>query len=104
MCPHDWLLIISEGQAGGRIFPHPVSYYMTAVQSMLREIGVPDPETYTSHCFRRGSAVDVLERHGLQAMLRFGRWRSPAAAAPYASLDEQTAVGLALAEASDEDR
>ena len=76
---------------------------MRKVRDIINTLGVRDVATYTSHCFRRGSAVDILERHGLQAMLRFGQWYSPFSAAPYASLDEQAAAGLALAEASDED-
>ena len=52
---------------------------------------------WTSHCFRRGSGLDVLEDRGLKAMLAHGSWSSPNAAAPYASRDEQQAVGLAAA-------
>ena len=103
LCPHDWLSILFEMRPEGRLFPHSVSHYMATIASMLRELGVPQVESYSSHCFRRGSAVDILEKHGLHAMLRFGQWHSPMAAAPYASPDEQAAVGLALAEASDED-
>ena len=103
MCPHDWLAILFEIRPEGRLFPNGASHYMSAIGAILREIGVPQADLYTSHCFRRGSAIDILERHGLQAMLRFGQWHSPLAAAPYASPDEQAAVGLALAEASDEE-
>ena len=103
MCPHDWLLVLFEIHPVGRLFPHSAGSYMSKVQGILKTLGVPDVATYTSHCFRRGSAVDILERHGLQAMLRFRQWSSPFSAASYASLDDQAAVGLALAEASDED-
>ena len=60
---------------------------------------------FTSHCFRRGAGIDVLEAHGLKAMLTFGQWSSPQAAMPYASADEQTAraLGTALADLSEED-
>ena len=101
LCPHDWVRIMCERSPEGRLFQHAAAHYMASVQSLLRDLEVPGAETYTSHCFRRGAAVDVLERHGLQAMLRFGQWRSPGAATPYASQDEQTAIGLAITEASD---
>ena len=103
LCPHDWLLVLFEVHPEGRLFPHSAESYMRKVQDILKTLGTPDVATYTSHCFRRGSAVDILERHGLQAMLRFGQWSSPFSAAPYASLDEQAAAGLAIAEASGED-
>ena len=49
--------------------------------------------------------MDVLEKHGLQAMLHFGQWSSPAAAVPYASWDAQTAqaLGTAMADESEEE-
>ena len=70
---------------------------MGGFTKLLDEIGVQHPERYTSHCFRRGAAVDVLEAHGLKAMLDFGQWHSPQAAEAYASRDEQTAQALAAA-------
>ena len=78
---------------------------MGGVVGLLRDLGVPQLERYTTHCFRRGAGVDVLESHGLQAMLSFGQWRSPQAAEPYASADEQTAraLGHAIADCSDDD-
>ena len=76
---------------------------MGEIRHILRALQIPNSDSFTTHCFRRGSAVDVLESHGLQAMLAFGQWRSPQAATPYATAGEQTAVGLALAEASGDD-
>ena len=89
----------------GLLFPRPCSFYMQGIVSLLRDIGVPDSQAYTSHCFRRGAGVDILEAHGLHAMLRFGQWRSPQSASSYASYDEQTAVALGrlCADLSDDD-
>jgi len=72
---------------------------------ILSGLAVGGAEAYTSHCFRRGAAVDVLEAHGLTAMLSFGQWASPAAASAYATHDEQTAraLGTALLEESEDD-
>ena len=73
--------------------------------SILRALQTPQAERFTSHCFRRGSGVDVLEAHGRKAMLDFGQWSTPSAAEPYATADEQTAhaMGVALADFSDDD-
>ena len=50
-------------------------------------------------------AVDVLEKHGLQAMLACGQWQSPRSAAHYASFDEMDryVLGAMAADASDDD-
>ena len=47
--------------------------------------------------FRRGSGVDILESHGVAAMVAHGEWADPRAARPYASADEQRAVSVAAA-------
>ena len=72
---------------------------------ILRALRVPQAESYTSHCFRRGAGVDVLKAHGLKAMLDFGQWSTPSAAEAYATADEQTAhaMGVALADFSDDE-
>ena len=105
LCSHPWLQIMCENHPHGLLFPRPCSSYMRGVISLLRDIGVPDANDTTSHCFRRGAGVDILESHGLRAMLRFGQWRSPQSASAYASLDEQAATGLGrlCADLSDDD-
>ena len=72
---------------------------MTKLRPLLLETGVPSGELHewTSHAFRRGSGVDMLEERGVQAMLRHGDWSDRQAAQPYASADEQAAVSLASA-------
>jgi hypothetical protein len=67
---------------------------MQQVVGLLRGLQVRDAELHTSHCFRRGAGVDVLETHGLRAMLEHGQWSTPRAAEPYASADEQTAQAM----------
>jgi len=73
---------------------------------LLEHLAVEDHSRFTSHCFRRGAAADVLEEHGLASMLNFGQWSSPGAAMPYASADEQTAraLGNAVLDCSDEEK
>ena len=79
---------------------------MQQVVVLLRGLGVRDADEYTSHCFRLGAGVDVLEAHGLVAMLDFGQWRTPRSAEPYATADDQTAraMGSSLIDFSDDER
>ena len=72
---------------------------MSHLRPCLLEAGVPENQLteWTSHCFRRGSGIDILEAHGVSAMLSHGGWSHPRAAEPYATADEQHAVGLASA-------
>ena len=46
-----------------------------------------------------------MERHGLQAMLSCGQWRSPQNASYYASIDEMDrfVLGSMVADASEDD-
>ena len=72
---------------------------MHRLRPLIQESGVPESELHlwTSHAFRRGSGVDVLESQGVAAMVAHGEWSDPRAAQPYASLEEQRAVSLAAA-------
>ena len=110
------------GRALFTISPRQVS---DRLQSILSTLGVSpaDCVRYTTHCFRRGAGVDVLEAqkvactefsgdrwkerraYGPVAMLHMGEWASSTSAVPYASRDEQIAVSMAMqiAEASDDD-
>ena len=87
--------------------------------------GVPAEEArrYTTHSFRRGAAVDVLEKEeasckllggpgwrqqsvcGVQGMLKMGEWANRQSASHYATLDEQIAASMAfnIADASDDE-
>ena len=82
---------------------------MNRLRPLLVETGISEDtlSAWTSHCFRRGSGIDVLEQHGVSAMVEHGEWADPRSALPYASAEEQRAVSLAAAlgaiEASDDD-
>jgi hypothetical protein len=94
LCPHLWLQVLTKARPSSLLFSKSLDELMTCIRRVLSDLKVPQPETYTSHCFRRGAGVDVLEAQGLQAMLSFSQWSSPQAARPYASADEQTAQAL----------
>ena len=83
----------------GRCFDFTATSLMNKLHAHLLETGVPAAEIHlwTSHCFRRGSGVDMLEDKGIRAMVDHGEWSSARAAEPYASSDEQRAVALAAA-------
>lgn len=105
MCPHDWLAAIWREPGSQPLFTSSVQTLMRSVVRLLEQLHTPNASAFTSHCFRRGAAVDILETQGLQAMLSFGQWSSPVAAAPYASFDEQCAqaLGTALIDVSDDE-
>ena len=104
LCPHAWIQILTESRPSGSLFKELAQSLMRQVVELLRALGVADASVYTSHCFRRGVGVDVLETHRLKAMLEFGHWSTPRSAEPYASADEHTAqaVGCTLVDFSDE--
>ena len=63
---------------------------------------------WTSHVFRRGSAADILQAKGVEAMLKHGGWRSEQSAVNYVSADELATERLraacaAMIELSDDD-
>ena len=70
---------------------------MQRLHPALRATGVADNQLHewTSHCFRRGSGIDMLQDKGVDALLSHGDWSTPRAAEPYASADEQCAAQLA---------
>ena len=73
---------------------------MQRIRPLLVMSGVPASEVgqWTSHCFRRGSGIDVLEHQGINAMVAHRGWASPKSAEPYANADEQRAVTFAAAQ------
>ena len=96
LCPHPWVAYLYKHAPRGKCFNFTASMLMLALRPALLESGIREDELseWTSHCFRRGSGVDVLRQHGVQAMLNHGGWSSAHAAEPYASADEQFAQGL----------
>ena len=106
LCPHDWLEILKASSPTGPLFTSSLSKLMSDFQSLAHACGEQDVHEFSSHCFRRGAAIDVLEEHGLKPMLQFGEWKSPQAAQSYGSADEQfaRAMGSVLADLSDDER
>ena len=109
LCPHPWWALLCELVPSGKCFSFSASALMDKLGPALVASGVAPAElpTWTSHCFRRGSGIDVLEASGVKEMLRHGDWSSARAAEPYATADEQFAVSMASAaqapDMSDED-
>ena len=105
LCVHHWLAVQCSARPEGLLFQRTTNTLMGKFILILVALRVPQAEFFTSHCFRRGAGVDILEAHGLKAMLEFGQWKTPAAAEAYASADEQAAhaMGTALAEFSEEE-
>jgi hypothetical protein len=131
LCWHTWLGALKEQQSSNNFSESQLLFSMSArsvsntLQSLLLECGFTAEEAakYTTHAFRRGAGVDVLEAedlpcsflagrrwhkagaYGLSGMLNMGEWASRASATHYASADEQACAGMAfniLQESDDE--
>ena len=60
-----------------------LDYVNTALRMCLSELGVKEPDSYSTKCFRRGSAQEMLRGEGnLSTVLRAGEWSSRAFAIP----------------------
>ena len=109
LCARFWIAYLHECRNTGLCFNFAASTLMRRLATALQATGVPQQELshWTSHCFRRGSGIDVLNKSGVAEMLKHGQWSSPRAAEPYASRQEQEAALLATAawviDASDDD-
>ena len=130
LCWHLWLAALKEVRAANcsprdLLFPFSASYVTCTLQSLLLECGFSADEAslFTTHSFRRGAGVDVLEAegttcsllagdnwrrvgaYGLPGMLHMGEWAAKGSAAHYATADEQLCAGMTfnILEASDED-
>jgi hypothetical protein len=109
LCAHPWIAALRELQPTGKCFSFSAVQLMTKLKLPLLASGIKEEDLslWTSHCFRRGSGIDVLEDRGVKAMLAHGEWSDPRSASPYASADEQKAVAFAAAQlvlnASDDD-
>ena len=130
LCFHVWLAALKEIRNeldGSRnlLFSFSAQSVSNTLQSLLLECGLAADEAarFTTHCFRRGAGVDVLEAegttcsllagdrwrrlgmYGLPGMLCMGEWSSKASATHYASVDEQSCAGMAfnILEASDDE-
>ena len=77
-----------------------------SLRARLGKLGVPNPELYRLHDFRRGHARDLLRRgRKLYEILQAGDWSSPAFLdyLDRAELEERAMVEAHLDEESDED-
>ena len=107
LCAHHWAglaLELAAGQRRALLFEgYSAARLLRALHALLRELRI-DPSGYTLHSFRRGAAMDVLEKEGLAAMLFAGEWRSAAAFA-YPAREEAEArlLGELTAAVSDGD-
>ena len=91
LCPHLWAIIFEEQDMVSAENMTPVIFtdmLQTAVRASLH-IDKQNPlKSWTSHVFRRGSAIDILQANGVRAMLKHGEWAAETSAHAYATLDE----------------
>ena len=130
LCWHAWLEALWEQRQqqdlhGGRLFTMSPAVVTAKLQELVAETGISETEarTYTTHAFRRGAGVDVLQaeavpchllggpswkseaNYGLTGMMRMGEWASQHSTLNYATLDEQqgSAMGFHILEQSDDE-
>ena len=111
LCPHLWTVAFNEQSITSAEGMTPVVFtemLQAAVQASIPPDTGQPIKSWTSHVFRRGSAVDILQASGVKAMLRHGEWASETSAHAYASLDEIDSEKLrisctALVDISDDD-
>ena len=62
LCAHAWVAILAELVPHGRCFPFTAKRLMARLWPFIASSGEAaiDERQWTSHCFRRGSGVDVL--------------------------------------------
>ena len=89
---------------GTKLSNHGLTVQWHVSKAALRHRGISS-SGWTSHAMRRGLAFDVLEQHGIAAMLQAGDWNSAGAFA-YASREhvEQKLFGQLFAHFSDDHR
>ena len=91
VCPHLWreaFLELGFHSAEGMTGSEFTNKLQQAVGKCLSPDDLGYVRDWTSHVFRRGSAVDILQTKGVAAMMKHGEWGSEAAAHSYATLDE----------------
>jgi len=63
----------------GRLFRYPPTSFRRDLQRAVRDLGLENPESFSSHSFRRGTAQDMsLVGSSLAEILEAGQWRSSA--------------------------
>ena len=82
MCaPHAlqaWLRNKRRAESG-RLFAYPASSFRRDLRAAIGALGIPEPEAYGTHSFRRGTAHELAAaRSPLADILAAGQWRSTA--------------------------
>lgn len=91
LCPHLWAKAFSElniTSAEGMSAAEFTDKLQECVSTVLSKDKVGYIRSWTTHVFRRGGAIDVLEAKGIKAMLEHGEWASERSSYSYARLDE----------------
>ena len=91
LCPHLWSLAFKQLQirsAEGFTLPEFNAMLQRAVENTLSTSVRGDINQWTSHAFRRGSSVDILQSKGVRDMMSHGEWMTESSAQAYATLDE----------------
>lgn len=97
LCLCWWLPVYDEQLAYRPRHEHfTVRSWTQVFRDVLTKVDVGDSDLWTSHDVRRGSAIDIFEEKGFEAMLRAGGWRSLTGSRPYVS--QETVVAGAQAE------
>ena len=112
ICPHLWCEAFAEMKINSAEGMGPTEFASKLQQSasaVLTASKLGQATEWTSHCFRRGSAVDILQAQGVTAMMRHGEWAAEGSAHAYASLDEidterLRAACVSMIDLSDDDR
>ena len=100
ICPHLWLKAFNElgiKSAGSMSLATFTNKLQHAANNSLSSDELGYIRDWTSHAFRRGSAVDILQTRGVAAMMKHGEWGSEAAAQAYATIDEMDTQKLRAA-------
>ena len=103
ICPHIWAKAFAELQlrsAEGMTASEFNNKLQQCCSSCLSARELDYVRDWTSHAFRRGGAVDILQTKGMEEMLQFGEWASVRSASSYATPDEISSQVLRMASAA----
>ena len=112
ICPHLWCEAFTEMNISSAEGMGPTEFTCKLQQcasATLAASKLGQVTDWNSHVFRRGSAVDILQAQGVQAMMKHGVWAAEGSAHAYATLDEidterLRAACVSVIDLSDDDR
>ena len=91
LCPHLWVKVLNEININSAE-KMSLAEFNTKLQESVNTVLPPAMVGYirdwTSHAFRRGSSVDILQAGKVNAMMKHGEWSTETSAHSYATLDE----------------